>query len=142
MTIIKVEYPRDIAICLNADGSLIGAHQCRYRSFIEDGVEHDPKMLDAEPIDAKTLAAVLPGQAKLMAQVQGLVDELKATAADRDREKERARAISIEADGLSSAVAELSSEIAGLKPQLAAAKTQLAAAEAALARLAQAAAAG
>lgn len=73
-----------VLVVLNPDGSLAGAHQESLREIKDGDTVIAAQQQPAVPLDAATLAGLLPNQAALMAQVQGLTDQLAAVSADRD----------------------------------------------------------
>ena len=68
-----------VLIVLNPDGTLKGAHQESLQTY-DDG---SARQLPASGLDAATLAAILPDQAALAAQVQALTVERDAATAIR-----------------------------------------------------------
>lgn len=78
MTISKETYTERVLLVLNSDGTLKGAHSEAMETIRDGDVVLAARMLPAEPLDAATLATVLPDQAALYAQVQSLMDQLEA----------------------------------------------------------------
>lgn len=85
MAIARTSYPERVLIVLNADGSLKGAHQETLEQVIDGADVLSAKMLPAAPLDAATLASVLPSQGALAAQVQALTAERNALQTERDQ---------------------------------------------------------
>jgi len=84
MALAQQTYPERVLIVLNPDGSMKGAHQ-EQLTVIKDGADIlSAKPLPAAPLDAGTLASILPNQAALTAQVQALTDSLAAMTTLRD----------------------------------------------------------
>lgn len=84
MAITRTTYPERVLIVLAADGSLRGAHQEQIETIADGGDVISTRQLSASPLDAATLATVLPDAAALLAQVQSLTDQLAAVTAERD----------------------------------------------------------
>lgn len=81
----KTSYTERVLIVLNADGSLRGASQYQLTTLTDDatGAVLMQQQEDAKPVDAATLASVLPAQAGLTAQVSAMTDAATASAALR-----------------------------------------------------------
>jgi hypothetical protein len=77
-----IDYPERVLIVLHQDGTLAGAHVER-RQIIDDGAGTVlfERQLPAEPLDAATLAAILPDQGALLAQAATLTTALAAAEA-------------------------------------------------------------
>lgn len=103
MPITKSSYVERILIVLNEDGTVKGAHQNSLNTIHEDGAILRQIQGDAVAMDAATLAAVLPDQAALLAQVQALM-------AERD-------ALQATVDGHAAEVAALQAQIDAHQPQ-------------------------
>lgn len=84
MAIEKTVRAERIAIFLQPDGSLKGAHQERIEEWVEGGEVLSVTQLPAEPLTAEALASVLPSRAALSAQVQALTTALDEMTADRN----------------------------------------------------------
>lgn len=93
MAITKTSYVERVLIVLNPDGTLKGAHSQTLDAIVEDGVVLKESQGDAVPVDAASLASVLPDQASLVAQVQALT-------ADRDAHDAEKAALQAEIDAL------------------------------------------
>lgn len=84
MPITRSTYPERVLIVLNSDGSLKGAHQESIETIADGADVLSVKQTAAAPLDAGTLAAVLPDQGSLLSQVQTLTDDLAAMTTERD----------------------------------------------------------
>lgn len=84
MAITKTSRVERVLIVLNEDGSLKGAHQEQEEMLAEDGTILSQRQLLPEPLTPETLAAALPSQAALAAQVEALLASLASVTADRD----------------------------------------------------------
>jgi len=87
MPITRTTYPERILIVLNPDGTMKGAHQEAIETIADGADVLSVKQTAAAPLDAATLAAVLPDQGSLLSQVQTLTDALATMTTDRDAEK-------------------------------------------------------
>lgn len=88
MTLSTATFVERAVIVLNPDGSMRGAHQESLRRISEDGATIQETILPAVPLDAASLATVLPTQAAALAQAAALQTALaeaqQATAAAND----------------------------------------------------------
>lgn len=87
MPITRTTYAERILIVLNPDGTMKGAHQEAIETIADGADVLSVKQTAAAPLDAATLAAVLPDQGSLLSQVQTLTDALATMTTDRDAEK-------------------------------------------------------
>lgn len=67
MALTRTIYPERVLIVLNPDGSMKGAHQETLEVLAEDGVTIHTRHHAAAPLDAASLAGVLPNTAALLA---------------------------------------------------------------------------
>lgn len=84
MPITDTTYVERVLIVLSPDGSLKGAHQESLRTIADGDSVISAQMLPAAPLDAATLATILPGTTALLAQVEALTNDLAAMTAARD----------------------------------------------------------
>lgn len=84
MSITRTNYPERVLIVLNPDGTLKGAHQEAIEAIRDGDDVISVRQMPAAPLDAATLAAVLPDHAALAAQVQALTDQIATLTTDRD----------------------------------------------------------
>lgn len=87
MTMTRTTYPKRILVVLNPDGTMKGAHQEAIETIADGADVWSVKQIAAAPLDAATLAAVLPDRGSLLSQVQALTDALATMTTDRDAEK-------------------------------------------------------
>ena len=90
MALTKTSHVERGTFVLNADGTLAGAHQESLTTISEDGVVLSVKQEPAVPLDAATLAVVLPAQAALLAQIQAMTDKATADATAAATDKKQA----------------------------------------------------
>lgn len=84
MAITKTTYVERVLITLAQDGSLKGAHQESISEIKDGAVVLAQKMEAAEPLDAITLAEILPDHAALIAEIAALNISLSEATAERD----------------------------------------------------------
>jgi hypothetical protein len=92
MPITRSTYPERVLIVLNSDGTLKGGHQEAIETIADGADVLSVKQLAAAPLDAGTLAAVLPDHASLLAQVLSLTAERDAAVAAKAEAEETALA--------------------------------------------------
>lgn len=92
MAITTTSYTERVLIVLNEDGALKGAHQETLTISRDGDTVVAASQGSAVPLDAAALAAILPNQAALAAQVQALTDALSEMTAARDEAVEERNA--------------------------------------------------
>ena len=83
MTITKVTYPERVLIVLEPDGTMRGAHVERITVISEDGNVLQTQQEPPEPVNATTLAGILPSQGTLISQVEALTNAAEQAAIDK-----------------------------------------------------------
>lgn len=81
MALTDISYVERVLIVLNPEGTLKAAHQETRRTVSDGATVIADTMLGAEPLDAATLASVLPLSSVLIAENQRLQSELSAALA-------------------------------------------------------------
>lgn len=84
MALAKSARVERVLIVFGPDGTLKGAHQEREEIISEDGAILSQRQLPPEPLTPGALAALMPEQAVLIAQVAVLQEVLATVTNDRD----------------------------------------------------------
>jgi hypothetical protein len=98
MAITKTEYVERVVIVFRTDGTLKGAHQSGLEIIADNGATISERETAPVPVDAATLAQLLPDVATLTAQVSALVVE-------RDELTAQVSTLTTERDGLAAQLA-------------------------------------
>lgn len=85
MAIEEKTWVEQVVIGISPDGHFVRAHQSRITALFRDGEEmSDHRRTVAEPLDVKTLAAVLPDHAALLAENAAFIKQIAQLSSEKD----------------------------------------------------------